>query len=122
MRLKMTITAAALLAAAGPGLAADQARGQELYAQCVACHSIDGENGVGPTLKGVLGRRAGSLQDFRYSPAMRRATLVWDAGNLARFMEDPQAVVRGNRMPFGGVEAAQDRADIAAWLAEVGKP
>ncbi len=119
--LRVTIAAAALMAAAGAAQAADRARGQELFAQCIACHSMDGENGVGPTLKGVIGRRAGALEDFRYSPAMRRATIVWDATTLERFMEDPQAVIRGNRMPFGGVEAAPDRADIAAWLAETGK-
>jgi len=119
--MRVTIAAAALLAAAGTASAADPARGRDLYAQCVACHSLDGENGVGPTLRGMIGRRAGALAEFRYSPAMRRATLVWDAASLERFLEDPQAVVRGNRMPFAGVEAAQDRADIAAYLAEAGK-
>jgi len=119
--MRETIAAAALLAAAGSASAADLARGQELYAQCLACHSLDGENGVGPTLRGVIGRRAGAVAEFRYSPAMRRATLVWDAASLERFLEDPQALVRGNRMPFAGLEAAQDRADIAAYLAEAGK-
>ncbi|MGG5811947.1 c-type cytochrome [Falsiroseomonas sp. CW058] len=121
MMLRATMAAALLCAAAGAAQAGDAARGRELYAQCQACHSLDGENGVGPTLKGVLGRRAGGLAEFRYSPAMRRAAVVWDPGSLERFMEDPQAVVRGNRMPFGGVEDARDRADIAAYLAEAGR-
>ena len=110
-----------MLAAAATAEAADRTRGQELYAQCAACHSLDGENGVGPTLQGVIGRRAGSIAEFRYSPAMRRASLVWDAAKLERFLEDPQTVVRGNRMPFSAIEAAQDRADIAAYLAEAGR-
>jgi cytochrome c len=117
MILRVTIAAAALLAAAGAARAADPARGQELYAQCIACHSLDGENGVGPTLQGVIGRRAGALAEFRYSPAMRRAAVVWDVTNLDRFMADPQTVVRGNRMPFSGIEEASDRADIAAFIA-----
>lgn len=125
MRLGV-LTAAAMLAAAGvtpsgTAQAGDAARGRELYAQCQACHSLDGENGVGPTLKGVMGRRAGAIAEFRYSPAMRRASVVWDAGSLDGFLADPQAVVRGNRMPFGGVEEARDRADILAWLAEAAK-
>jgi cytochrome c len=114
--------AAALLGAAaampGAAAAADPARGQQLYAICQACHSMDGENGVGPTLQGVVGRRAGSLAEFRYSPAMRRAQVVWDAESLDRFMADPQAVIRGTRMPFDGVQEAQDRADITAYLAQ----
>jgi cytochrome c len=124
MRLGLLLAAAMMAAAGGaPGTAqaGDAARGRELYAQCQACHSLDGENGVGPTLKGVVGRRAGSVAEFRYSPAMRRASVVWDAASLDGFMADPQAVVRGNRMPFGGVEEARDRADILAWLEEAAK-
>jgi cytochrome c len=117
----VTMAAALLCAAAGMAQAGDVARGQELFALCQACHTMDGENGVGPTLKGVVGRRAGALGEFRYSPAMRRASVVWDRASLESFMEDPQAVVRGNRMPFGGVEEARDRADIAAYLLEAGK-
>ena len=120
MRLGLLI-AAAVMAASGGAQAADAARGRELYAQCQACHSLDGENGVGPTLQGVMGRRAGTVAEFRYSPAMRRASVVWDAASLDGFMADPQAVVRGNRMPFGGVEEARDRADILAWLQEAAK-
>jgi cytochrome c len=117
----VTMAAALLCAAAGTAMAGDAARGRDLYAQCQACHSLDGENGVGPTLKGVIGRRSGGLADFRYSPAMRRAGVVWDEGSLERFMADPQSVVRGNRMPFSGIEEDRDRADIAAFLAEAGK-
>lgn len=116
MLLRMTMTAALLLAAAGWAQAADANRGRELFALCQACHTVDAENGVGPSLKGVVGRQAGGLSDFRYSPAMRRAGVTWDAANLERFMADPQEVVRGNRMPFDGVPSAQDRADIVAYL------
>ena len=116
MNPRLTIAAALLVAAAGTAQAADAKRGEELFAICQACHTVNGENGVGPTLQGVLGRRAGALGEFRYSPAMRRSTLVWDTASLDRFMADPQEVIRGNRMPFDGVQDARDRADINAYL------
>jgi cytochrome c2 len=118
MKMRRAILAGAtLLATTQAAPAADRQRGQALFGECVSCHSLEGENGVGPTLKGVIGRRSGSLSDFRYSPAMRRAGLVWDAATLERFLEDPQALVRGNRMPFAGFEEPSDRADVAAFLA-----
>ncbi|MGG5822949.1 c-type cytochrome [Falsiroseomonas sp. HW251] len=119
--LRMTVGAVALLASASLAEAADPARGQELFALCQACHTLNGENGTGPTLKGVVGRQAGAVAGFRYSPAMRRANLVWDDANLERFLADPQDVIRGNRMPFDGVPSAQDRADIVAYLDQAAK-
>ncbi len=117
----LAVAAIATASAADRAWSADPARGQELYAQCHACHSLDGENGVGPSLKGIFGRRAGEAAAFRYSPAMRRSALVWDAATLDRFMADPQALVRGNRMPFDSITDAADRADIIAYLERAAK-
>ncbi|WP_431280651.1 c-type cytochrome [Humitalea sp. 24SJ18S-53] len=117
------LLAVALVATAPPARAADPARGEEKFAQdCVACHTMTGEHGLGPGLRGVIGRRAGSLEDFRYSPAMRRSAVVWSPATLEAFLAEPQGVVRGNRMPFGGVENATDRADIVAYLARGSPP
>jgi len=69
----------------------------------------------------VLGRRAGAVAEFGYSPAMRRASVIWDDATLDRFMADPQAVIRGNRMPFDGMASAEDRADIVAYLERAAK-
>ncbi len=113
---------AAWLAGNAPAVAGDALRGEALFEQCQACHTMNGEHGVGPSLQGVIGRRAGSLADFRYSPAMRRAGLVWNNDNLDAFMADPQAVIRGNRMPFSGIEEAQFRSDIIAYLADGATP
>lgn len=112
------IATAALLAAAGPARAADPVRGGEFFALCVACHSLqEGEHGVGPSLRGVIGRTAGTQPEFRYSPAMRRSGVVWSVETVDRFMADPQALVRGNRMPFDGIGDPTIRADLAAFLA-----
>jgi cytochrome c len=108
--------AAALLATVpGPALAADAERGKTLYAACAACHS-DKPDALGPNLKGVVGRKAAALEDFRYSAPMRRAGLTWDDANLRAYILDPQATVKGNRMPFGGLRAAGDVDDIVAYL------
>ena len=64
----------------------------------------------------MFGRKAASLEDFRYSNPMKRANLVWNAANLHAYLIDPQAKVPGNRMPFGGVSNSTDADDIVAFL------
>ncbi len=95
--------------------AADAAHGKELFATCQACHT-DQADAIGPSLRGVFGRKAASLEDFRYSNPMKRANLVWSAANLHAYLVDPQAKVPGNRMPFGGVSSPGDADDIVAFL------
>ncbi|NNU79256.1 c-type cytochrome [Halovulum dunhuangense] len=99
----------------------DAARGETLFRQCATCHQI-GEgaaNRVGPHLNDLYGRKAGSLDDFRYSDGMVRAGtngLVWDAESLDAFIEKPRALVSGTRMSYSGMRDPQDRADLLAWL------
>ena len=103
------------LASAGRAWSADAAHGKELYLACAACHS-ERPDALGPSLKGVLGRRSAALEDFRYSNAMKRANLTWDDTNLRAYIADPQATVKGNRMPFGGIREPKDVDDIVAYL------
>ncbi|MCC6777018.1 MAG: c-type cytochrome [Hyphomicrobiales bacterium] len=114
---KVLLSACALyaFAAGGDARAADAAHGKELYQACVACHS-DRPDALGPSLKGVVGRKAAALEDFRYSNAMKRANLVWDDANLGGYLADPQAKVPGNRMPFGGLGSPKDVEDVIAYL------
>jgi cytochrome c len=95
--------------------AADASRGKELFVACAACHTGK-PDAIGPDLKGVFGRKSASLDDFRYSNPMKRANLVWDAANLRAYLIDPQAKVKGNRMPFGGIADAADADDLVAFL------
>ena len=111
---------AALLAmtlAASTASAADAAHGKVVFQTCAACHS-EKPDAIGPSLRGVYGRRAGALDDFRYSNAMLRANLVWDEGNLRDYLKDPQTKVRGNRMPFGGFSSPSEIDDVIAYLRE----
>jgi cytochrome c len=111
------LSCAALLCAGTAASAQDAAAGKAAFARCAACHSVEGDNGVGPSLQGVTGRKAGSLAGFRYSRAMKSAGITWDAASLEAFIADPQHAVPGNVMPFSGVPDAKERADIVAYLA-----
>ena len=102
-------------AAATPALAADAAHGKVVFQTCAACHS-DKPDAIGPSLRGVYGRKSAALPDFRYSNAMMRAGLTWDDANLKAYIKDPQAKVKGNRMPFGGLSSDADIDDVIAFL------
>jgi cytochrome c len=117
----LAITAA--LAIPLPASAQDAAHGKVVFEQCAACHSFDPtHNDVGPHLKGLFGRKSASLDDFTYSPAMRRANITWTPELLDAFLKEPQAPpFRGNRMPFAGLPDAQARADLIAYLKEATK-
>ena len=116
-RVGLPLLHGTLLAAllASPASAADLVHGKALFAACVACHS-ETADAQGPSLKGVAGRKAGSLEDFRYSSAMKRAGFDWDEGSLRDYLHDPQAKVKGNHMPFSGFASMNDAEDVAAYL------
>jgi cytochrome c len=104
-----------LALATGSAAAADAEHGKALYQTCAACHT-ERPDALGPSLKGVVGRKSAALEDFRYSNPMKRANLVWDEANLRDYIKDPQAKVKGNRMPYGGLTEAKDVDDIIAYL------
>ena len=100
----------------------DAARGEKKFEDCAACHSLmAGENGVGPSLAGVIGRKAATLDDYRYSPALKRSNIVWSPQTLETFIADPQKAVPANRMPYAGMTNAGERADLIAYLQKMSK-
>jgi cytochrome c len=101
---------------AAPVIGQDGAAGKQLFAQCSVCHSTDSTNGVGPSLQGIVGRKAGTSAGFRYSRAMKAAKITWDDKQLDDYLADPQKVVPGNVMPFSGLADATQRADVIAYL------
>jgi cytochrome c len=100
---------------ASPVLAADAEHGKAVFQACAACHN-EKPDAAGPSLKGVFGRKSGSRDDFRYSNAMTRANLTWDESTLRDYLTDPQAKVKGNRMPFSGLSDPKDLDDVVAYL------
>jgi cytochrome c len=119
--LALIVASTPLVRAALPAAvsaAGDPDKGRAVFDQCAACHSL-GEPGDydGPTLKGVMGRKAGSLEEYRYSAAMKRSDVVWDASTLDKYVADPQAFIPGNRMAFAGISDKSQRDDLIAYLA-----
>ena len=108
------ITSAVAVSAAAS--AADANRGKDLFLACAACHT-EKADALGPSLKGIVGRKAASLQDFRYSPAMTRSNITWTEAKLREYLMDPQGTVKGNRMPFSGMTNRADVDDLIAHLA-----
>jgi cytochrome c len=103
----------------GPAFAADAARGEALYQGCEDCHSID-KNDVGPMHRGVVGRAAGTVAGYAYSPALKASKLVWTESNLDKWLTNPQDLVPGTKM-FFKIDNPQDRADIIEFLKERAK-
>jgi cytochrome c len=111
-----------VLAAGREIAAADIESGKAVSLLCQACHSMKpGEKNIGPTLYGVLGRRAGSVPDFEYSPAMKSAGTLWSRKNLDTFLKNPATFIPGTKMALAGVPDALDRADLIAYLSQLGK-
>jgi cytochrome c len=107
--------AAALAAGTAAGANGDAANGEKLYARCMACHAISYDR-VGPRHCGLLGRHAGSVPGFEYSPAMKKSKLVWNEKTLDRFLADPLTTVPGTTMTYAGVPDPKERADLVAYL------
>ena len=104
---------------------ADPQRGERVFQRCYACHSVvAGEDKLpGPNLRGVIGRRAGTLPSFRFSLAMTQAGargLVWTRGRLDAFLADPLALVPGTEMAMPGLPDANDRRDVIDFLERTG--
>jgi cytochrome c len=98
---------------------ADATSGQLVFNNvCRTCHTTrEGDNRLGPNLYKIVGRKAGSLQNYSYSSAMKGAGFIWDESKLDRFIANPEQIVPGNNMkPFSGLASADDRAKVIAFL------
>lgn len=104
-----------------PALAeGDAAKGEKVFLKCKACHDVDqGVNKIGPTLKGLIGRKAASVADYKYSDAMiAKGTegVVWDETTLTTYLPDPKAFVPKTKMAFAGLKKPEEVADVIAYL------
>jgi cytochrome c len=98
-------------------LTGDKSAGKIVFAQCQSCHATDeGVNKTGPSLAGIVGRTAGSIADFNYSPANAESGLTWTEEQLYVYLENPQRVVPKTKMIYPGLRDAQKRADVIAYL------
>jgi cytochrome c len=114
----LAVLLALTLQAASAHATGDPDKGRALFARCASCHQVgpSARNGFGPQLNGVIGRRAGSVEGYAYSPAMKNATLVWSEKNLKTFLKSPGDTVPGNKMRFWGISSDTQIADLLAYL------
>jgi cytochrome c len=106
-----TLDVAALLAAG------DAAAGEAVFKKCGSCHKLDGSDGVGPHLNGVVGRNHGSIGGFAYSEAMAaKSAEPWTPEAIFAFLENPKAAIPGTKMAFAGLPKPEDRANVIAFL------
>jgi cytochrome c len=100
----------------------DAAHGKTVFARCAACHDLNtGRTVLGPSLKGIVGRKAGAIDGFAYSAALKARGIAWTPANLDSFITSPTRFVPGTRMPFAGVPDARDRADLIAYLQQAAR-
>jgi cytochrome c len=116
----MAFSVLSLLASLAPVAAAEEeSEGKVAFNNaCRTCHSFKaGDNRLGPSLHGIVGRKAGSMEGFAFSSAMKSSGITWDPSNLDQFIENPEKVVHGNGMkPFGGIADAGERKKIVDYL------
>jgi cytochrome c len=101
-----------------PATAQDATAGAAVFkSQCSICHSVvRGRNMVGPSLFDIVGRQAGKIPGFHYSPANRDSGLTWDPATLDRYLTSPSTVVPHTIMTYAGLKDAKKRADLIAYL------
>jgi cytochrome c len=109
--------------ATGATFTGDATAGENTFRQCAACHKIEvGKNGIGPSLHGVAGRKAGSLAGYNFSGPMKNSKLTWDDQTLADYLENPRKKVVGTKMTYAGLRKPQDRANVIAYLKKASAP
>jgi cytochrome c len=113
---------AAVVMGAGAAQAGDAAAGKDVFKICMACHTAEqGKNKVGPSLFGVVGRPAASIEGFKYSAPMKEkgaAGHVWTADNLKAYITAPKQIVPGGTMAFAGLKDPQKVENLVAFLSE----
>jgi cytochrome c len=116
---RLAVAVMALVATGASAQAGDPVAGQKGFARCGVCHAVGpgAAKKLGPQLNGLIGRKAGSLPDFTYSPAMKASGIVWNQKTLDAYLLAPAKLVPGNKMAFPGLPVNKDRADLIAYLA-----
>ncbi|MDH5452287.1 MAG: cytochrome c family protein [Paracoccaceae bacterium] len=99
---------------------ADAGAGEKVFGKCKACHKLDGSNGTGPYLDGVVNRAVGGVAGFGYSDGMAGHGGNWDPESLSAFLENPKKYLPGTKMSFAGLSKPQDRVNLIAYLQSLG--
>ena len=115
--LSAAAAAGLLVAMSAAAMADDVEAGKKVFNKCKVCHSLaPGENKIGPSLAGVIGRPAGSVEGFKYSDAMKNSGITWNEETLDKYLADPKGFIPGNKMAFAGLKKEEDRKNVIAYL------
>lgn len=114
--VSLSVVALGSLALTGTA-SADAAKGEIVFHKCQACHSVEkGKNKVGPSLYGVVGRPAASVEGFNYSDALKKSGLTWDEATLTKWLQSPRKLVSGTKMAFPGLHNEDDIKNVIDYL------
>ena len=110
--------AAGSLLLAIPAQAQNAENGQKVFkAQCSICHDVAaGKNKIGPSMFGVVGRKAGTEAGFTYSDGNKNSGFTWDQATLDKYLTDPRGNVPGTKMTYAGLKSDEQRKDLIAYL------
>ena len=92
--------------------------GQKVFKQCISCHNFKSHK-IGPSLKGIIGRKIGSMPNYRYSKAMRKAgsdDAIWTLSKLDEFLKKPSLLIKKTKMVFSGIKEKRDRTAVIEYM------
>ena len=117
--IKIALLSTFVIAGSAPSFAdGDVKKGERVFKKCKACHSlVAGKNGLGPNLVGVIGRTAGTMEGYKFSPAMAESGIVWTEENLTAYLQKPRAFIKGTKMTFPGIKGKKGPDQIADLIA-----
>ena len=124
MQIRIILAVLGLIVLSTAGYAQDAEKGAKVFKKCMACHTVeDMTNKVGPSLKGIVGRKAASVEGYKYSDAMLAKAaegVIWDEATLTAYLPDPKGFVPGTKMAFPGLKNPEEVANLIAFLKTAG--
>ena len=117
--LKIALLGTFVIAGSAPSFAdGDAKKGEKVFKKCKACHSmVAGKRGLGPSLADLFGRKAGTLEGYKFSKAMVESDVVWSEETLTAYLKKPRAFIKGTKMTFPGIKGSKADAQIADLMA-----
>lgn len=111
------VQAGAAATAGSPAAANPLAAAPAAFGQCASCHSVEpGRHGIGPSLAGAYGTKAGDIPGYAFSAALKASGLTWDDATLDKWLSGPMQMVPGTKMTYAGLSDPAKRAEVIAYL------